>query len=163
FVRVDFNNPNTVYHTFFRVANDPNADTFMQRSDDAGATWTNITAGIATTDISLFYTPYVMDPNNPARLVLGTDHLYETTNKGANWTVRSTPTTAGWTTSSVITAVALAKTDSQFIYAAAGGHIFVTTNDGATWSQRDIPNATDDIKGLLVDPTNSLVVYAVRD
>ena len=55
-----------------------------------------ISAGISLTDNGSFFVPYVMDQNNPARLVLGTDSIYETTNKVNKWTVDVTPGTNGF-------------------------------------------------------------------
>lgn len=159
FVRVDQTNPNTVYHTF------PFGPGFMARSDDAGVTWIDITNGINTGDNAQFYPPYVMDPSNSARLVLGTDHIYETTNKGGSWKAIGTPGSGGFNPSiDSVTALAISSTSSNTIYAAAGpANIFVTTNDGASWTLHNIPNITDHIQDLVVDPTNSLVCYAVRD
>jgi photosystem II stability/assembly factor-like uncharacterized protein len=54
------------------------------------------------------------------------------------------------------------------IYASAGGHIFVTFNANATpssvvWEERDGGLPLDRFPGLLVDPTNNQIAYAVRD
>jgi photosystem II stability/assembly factor-like uncharacterized protein len=162
FVAVDFTNPNTVYHTFFRVSG---STSFIERSDDGGATWTDISSGVNSNDNSEFYPPYVMDPSNSSRLVLGTDHVYETTDKGATWTAVGTPGTGGFNASGdTVTAVAVAKSAPGTIYVAAGSaNIFVTTNDGSSWTQRNIPNISDHIQTLVVDPSNSQVVYAIRD
>jgi photosystem II stability/assembly factor-like uncharacterized protein len=161
FVRVDFNNPNTVYHTFFRVQG---STSFIERSDNAGGSWTDISAGINPNDNSEFYVPYVMDPSNSSRLILGTDHVYVTTDRGATWTVIGTPGSNGFNTGgATVTALAVASTNGQVIYAAAGGNIFVTTDSGATWQQRSIPATTAHIQDLEVDPTNSNLVYAVHD
>jgi photosystem II stability/assembly factor-like uncharacterized protein len=171
FVAVDPNNANTVYHTFYRLVG---STSFIERSTDGGATWTDISAGIASTDNSEFYPPYEMDPSNPSRLILGTDHVYETTNMGASWTAIGTPGVNGFNLNTAnsedVTAVAIAPSDPNTIYVASAisgstgnAHLWVTTNDGASWTQIDIPGVTDHIQGLTVDPTNSKVVYAVRD
>jgi photosystem II stability/assembly factor-like uncharacterized protein len=73
-------NPNTVYHiapvgSFGRGA-------FFRRSDDGGATWSSKVSGIGTTDNSDFYPPFALDPANASRLLLGTNRLYESTNRG---------------------------------------------------------------------------------
>ena len=155
FVRVDPGNPNTVYHEFNNIS--------LERSDNGGLTWTRITSGISPSDPSPFYVPYVLDSANPSRLVLGTNHVYETTNRGDSWQAISAPQTNGWTTSANIDAVATTPADSNTIYATAGGHIFVTFDDGQSWQQRDIPGAVDQFRDLQVDPSDPLTAYAVRE
>jgi photosystem II stability/assembly factor-like uncharacterized protein len=161
FVREDFTNPNTVYHTFARSAG---SRSFIERSDDGGATWTDISTGINANDNSAFYPPYQMDPSNSSRLILGTDHVYETTTKGASWTIIGTPNSNGLNTKGTIDAIGLSKTAANTIYVGdSSGNVFVTLNDGASWTQRDIPGVTDHIQSLVVDPSNSMSVFAVRD
>jgi hypothetical protein len=157
FVQIDSSNPNTLYHTFSYGGG------FLERSTDGGATWSNATKGINTSDPADFYVPYVMDPSNSSRLILGTNRVYETTNRASNWSPISNPGSNGWTVSSTIDSLAIAASDGNTIYASAGGHIFVTFNDGATWHQRDIPGFSDHFQDLLVDPANNMTAYAVRD
>jgi photosystem II stability/assembly factor-like uncharacterized protein len=155
FVRVDPSNPRTVYHEFFNVD--------MERSDDGGITWTETTTGINPDDPHNFYIPYVMDPANSQRLVLGTDRVYETTNRGDLWHAISQPGQGGWTATGTVDSLAVAASDSNTLYASAGGHLFVTFDDGADWQQIDIPGATDHFQDIQVDPSDHLKAYAVRD
>jgi hypothetical protein len=166
FVRVDPNNPNTVYHTFYRDSTD--GTTFFERSDDGGATWSAKTTGINPADPSNFYVPYVMDPSNPSRLLLGTNRIYETTTRGDATTQPDGTLVDGWHPISApfsanVDAIAVSRSDPNTIYATAGGRIFVTTDDGAHWAERDISGATDHFADLEVDPANSQIAYAVRD
>jgi hypothetical protein len=161
FARVDQANPNTVYMEFFRQQG---STTFIQRSDDAGVTFTDISPGINSNDQSDFFVPYQLDQTNTARLVLGTDHLYESLDKGATYTIIGTRNVGGFTINATIDAIGLAKTDRNTIYVGDDqGNIFVTTNDGAAWTMRNIPGVSDHIQSLVVDPTNSMIVYATRD
>jgi len=168
FIRIDPNTPTTIYQEFFGVS--------LERSDDGGVTFSPKTTGISGTlpddqnpfDPSSplssdFYVPYVLDPSTPTRLILGTNIVNESTNRGDNWAPISTPNTNGWNTSANIDALAIALTNGNTIYASAGGNIFVTTNNGASWTQVNIPGYTDHFQSLLVDPGNSQIVYAVRD
>jgi photosystem II stability/assembly factor-like uncharacterized protein len=157
FVRVDPANPRTVYHEYTNL-NPP-----LERSDDGGLTWTQKVFGINTGDPSNTYLPYVLDPANSQRLVLGTNHVYETTNRGDLWHPISQPFSGGWTTSANIDALAVAASDPNTIYASAGGHLFVTFDDGVTWHQRDIPNVNDHFQDIQIDPADNLTAYAVRD
>ncbi|MFO0876873.1 MAG: S8 family serine peptidase, partial [Gemmataceae bacterium] len=161
FAWVDFRNPNTIYVSTQRTGVE---SSFLARSDNQGGSFTNITTGIATTDPSLFYPPYVMDPSNSSRLILGTDRLYVTTNRGGTWTTISTPNQSGWDTGANVTSIAIARTNGRFIYAAtANSRIYVTQNNGTTWTQRSITGASGIIYGLLVDPNNPNIAYATLE
>jgi photosystem II stability/assembly factor-like uncharacterized protein len=160
FVRVDFNNPLRLYHTF---ADFPEEGAFFQRSEDGGTTWLEKDNGLNLSDPADFYPPYVMDPSNTSRLLLGTDRVYETTNRADSWRPISTPNSKGWVGSDSIDSLAIAPSDGNTIYASAGGRIFVTTDDGTTWREHLISGVSDNIADLVVDPENSQIVYAVRD
>jgi photosystem II stability/assembly factor-like uncharacterized protein len=155
FVRVDPSFPNTVYHELNGIS--------IERSDNGGLSWRSATAGIGSGDPHDFYVPFVMDPANPARLVLGTNRVYETINRADRWNPISTPGQGGWTVTSNIDSLAIAASDGNTVYASAGGHILVTFDDGASWQQRDIPGVSDHIQDIQVDPTDNLTAYAVRD
>jgi photosystem II stability/assembly factor-like uncharacterized protein len=163
FVRVDPTNPSTVYAEL--------TGTSLVRSDDGGSTWSSVHAGISGPADT--YEPYTIDPSNSSRLVLGTNRVWETTNKGASWSPLSTPLVNGWTTSAPIDALAIAPSDPNTIYATTGGdaagpdpnhnHVFVTHNDGASWTAIDIPGFNDHFASIAVDPSNSAIAIIVRD
>jgi photosystem II stability/assembly factor-like uncharacterized protein len=164
FVRVDFTNPNVVFQE--------SQDISLQRSTDGGMTWNDATSGINYGDPHNFYVPYVMDPSNSSRLLLGTDRVYESTDSGQSWTAITAPGANGWNSSSPIDALAVAKSDPNTIYVSTGGlagefgsdhHIFVTHDGGATWQQTDVPGFNDRFPDITVDPTNSMVAYTTRD
>ncbi len=155
-IRVDPNNPNVVYHQMIGAS----GSTF-ERSDDGGQTWETKITGIGGLSGN-FFTPFVLDPSNPNRLVLGTVRVVETTDQAEHWTPISTPNTNGWTTGAAIDSVAVAPGDADTLYASAGGHIFVTNDHGATWMQRDVPGYTDHFFDIKVDPNDPQTAYAVR-
>jgi photosystem II stability/assembly factor-like uncharacterized protein len=162
FVRIDSSNPQTVYHTFFYEAGQ--TPSFFERSDDGGATFTPKTSGINTNDPANFYPPYVIDPSNSSRLLLGTDHVYETTNRGELWTAIGTPGVNGFNAADQkVDSIAIAPSAPNTVYVTAGGSIFVTTNDGTTWTPINEPSFTDRFADLVVDPASSTTVYAVRN
>ena len=172
FVRVDPENPETVYHEYQQLGDDGTAGTgFLERSDDGGSTWTAATAGINPTDRSVFYIPYVVGAANSSRLLLGTNRVYESINRGDYWVPLSSPGRNGWTAdeTTVIESVAAAATNVKTIYALAGGHVFVTTDHGATWIERNPVLAPPSgygfvvLKDVQVDSTDSRVTYVVAD
>jgi photosystem II stability/assembly factor-like uncharacterized protein len=161
-IHVDPNNSQTVYGEFFGIS--------LQRSDDGGATWTDKTTGIGSNDISNFYVPFVIDPSNSNRLILGTNRVYESTNRADSWTPLSTPNSGGWNTGIPIAAVAVAANDPMTIYALTyDGKIWVTNNHGTSWMERDLPSGfTETIPDVLdsghiaVDPADRNTAYVVR-
>jgi photosystem II stability/assembly factor-like uncharacterized protein len=155
FVRIDPNNPNTVYHTLTNIS--------LERSDNGGLTWIDRTVGINHSDPSNTYLPFVVDAVNSQRLLLGTNRVYETANRGDLWHPISQPFSGGWTTSANIDALAIAASDANTIYASAGGDLFVTFDDGATWHQRDVAGVADHFQNIQIDPADNLTAYAVRD
>jgi hypothetical protein len=160
FVQIDQSNPNIIYHTF---PYSPGEDGFLERSDDGGLTWTGKTSGINTNNDGNFYVPYVMDPSNSSRLVLGTDHVYETTNRADTWHAIGGPGFSGWTTTNNIDAIAISRSNPNTVYVTAGGVVLVTFNDGSTWREIDVPGFNDQFGKLAVDPTNDQVAYIVRN
>jgi photosystem II stability/assembly factor-like uncharacterized protein len=157
FIRVDANNPQTVYGEFFSTPQFIS----LERSDDGGMTWFTKNNGIGM-DATNFYTPYIIDPLNTSRLLLGTNRIYESTNKAEKWTAISSPNSAGWNTNAVVDAIA-STNDPNTIYATAGGKIFVTTNHGMSWTEHDLPSGnTGRLFDIKVDPADKNTAYVVQ-
>src|SRR3954451_14883819 len=138
-VNISPNNNNRVYHVA-PVASFGSSSWF-RRSDNGGTSWLSKVTGITSSASAAFYSPFVIDPNSFAgndRLLLGTNQVYESTNNADTWTAISTPGLNGWSASVAMSALAVAKTDVNTIYAAAGSSLFVTLNRGASWTDRSI-------------------------
>ena len=125
-----------------RVAN------LVRRSTNGGANWTTIyqrTTATEAEDYDLAYSvqkSFVMDPQNPKRLVIGLTQVFEcqdATVANPAWSAISmvlSPSSA--VGSQYITALAIAPSDSQTIYAAtADGHVWTTTERRRNWKQND--------------------------
>jgi photosystem II stability/assembly factor-like uncharacterized protein len=153
---VDFLDPRTVYHTFFNVS--------FRRSDSSGAfgTWASKQTGLNTSDRSQFYVPVEMDPTNPAVLYLGTFRLYRTQNRGDSWGTISGDLTADPNLVATLTAIGVAKTDANVIYAgASNGRIQVTSNLGGAWADRTAPPLPRRfLTSIAVHPGSADVAYA---
>src|SRR5262249_23117321 len=127
-------------------------------------------------DPSNFYTPFAVDPSRAGHVVLGTDRVWETFDRGDDWTAIGTPGQNGWPQlfdafgNPIITpatgvpvfnnidTMAIAPTNSSTIYAEAGGFILATTNDGAAWNAVAFPGGN--VSDMVVDPGISQTVYA---
>jgi hypothetical protein len=151
-VRVDPTNPSAVYAESTGFS--------LQRSLDGGQTWKNISAGLNGNPGT--YAPYVLDPSNSARLIFGSDSLFESTDQGNTWTAIGVAGSANFNNGkNPILAIAVAPNSPNTIYVTAGSNIYVTTDDGVTWSSVGNPSVFATITGIAVDPANSQHVYIV--
>ncbi|MGE5436437.1 MAG: T9SS type A sorting domain-containing protein, partial [Syntrophothermus sp.] len=160
---VDYTNDNIIYGEYVNLA--------FFKSVDGGNSFNKSMSGIptgpnywdGTTDRTLFISPFVLDPNDANILVAGTYKLYKTTNKAGNWTSISGDLTGDGTgtNGAKISAIAIAKDNSNIIYAGCtNGKIRVTQDNGTSWglSSSSLPNAY--CTRIAIDPTNPSVAYA---
>jgi hypothetical protein len=174
--------PNTVYVAVGGSGvNGLGGNTGIWKTADGGATWTNTTTAISTTQS---YTDVEMDPTNSQTLYAAVGSIfgaaangvYKTTNGGSSWSLLG----GGMPSGSVVglTKVAIAPTNSQIVYASitgtgvagssAFGNLFKmmkSTDGGATWTQLTAtPNYLAGggwyASTLAVDLANTSVVYA---
>ena len=128
-------------------------------------TWNSKITGINTSDPAQFIVPYVLDPSNPSHLVLGTNRVYQSTNRADSWTVISPVLSA--TSGATIAALAIAPSSSSTILAVySDGTVWLTTNGGSTWSERDsgLPSSSygSSSVDVVFDPSNAQTAYLVR-
>ncbi|MEW6736956.1 MAG: hypothetical protein AB1489_37050 [Acidobacteriota bacterium] len=138
---VNPNDPRTIYaeHQY----------TDIHKSTDGGNTWVNKTAGLSDG------TPWVgvitMDHNNPNTLFVGTTRVFRTTDGCATpWQVSSQLLGAS------VSSIVIAPSDSNRVYAGAGGKVFRSDDGGATspWTEKTgtLPN-TRPVTDIAVDRT----------
>src|SRR5262249_10047371 len=165
---IDPTNPNLLYNLASVQGG------FMRRSTDGGASWAAAADGLNPNDFpqsdefeELVYDALAIDITDPTRLVLGSTKVYQTTDSAQLWTPIRPPLApiAGGDASTLITAIALAASDADVIYAATqDGHFFATFNDGTTWLERDqgLPDADDhEVVQIRVDPANAQRLFVV--
>jgi photosystem II stability/assembly factor-like uncharacterized protein len=122
------------------------------RSDNGGSGWS--AKSPVDSGASNLFVPFAVDPANGDRVILGGGQVWETTSAGDSWTAISPPF-------NFLTAVAIAPSDANTIYAGKGSTIFVTTDHGASWTQQNLPTSGLGINDIQVDPDNSQIAYAV--
>lgn len=136
---------------------------------------------------SLLVVPLVIDPTNPNILYAGTSDsfdpnyvthptlstgIFRSTNSGATWSAINTglPTypPPSTTTLGVLT-LAIDPVTPTTLWASvidinsgsgAPGHIYKTIDSGAHWTESGTGMTSADIRAMLVDPTNSSILYA---
>ena len=135
------------------------------RSTDGGNRWTAASKGIDRREFPRtpnqdLYKAFTLDEHQPSRLVLGGQSVWQTLDSGATWTGISQK---GLSKGANVTAVAIAPSQRETLYAATSDGRFWATFDGGTnWLERDqgLPiasgNATLDIA---IDPAHPNHVF----
>jgi photosystem II stability/assembly factor-like uncharacterized protein len=167
-VLVDPTDTNRLY-----VSNPLDPGQFVTRSTNGGQAWDTILKAndFNASDYKLAYSvqrAFAMDPSDPARLVIGTSKVWETTDAKAaspTWNAISGILGGASASQQYITALAIAPSKPKTIYAAtADGRIWVTTNGGTSWSRRDkgvFGTGAGKIVDIRIDPSNPGRVIAV--
>jgi uncharacterized repeat protein (TIGR01451 family) len=158
FTAIDPVMPNNVYTTCAGM------DIEKSTSGGTAGTWSTVKTGIVSTDRSLFIPPLAIDMSSPLRLYFGTFRIYQTMNGAGSWGPISPDLTSGGTISA-ISAIAVAPSDSNTVYAGSSdGRVQVTTNagsgSGATWADRTPGLPLRYVTQIAVDPHVSTTVYA---
>ncbi len=138
---IDYSNNNNMYASY------PYGTLYY--STNGGGTWNN--GGNGITDNGPWVTPWVEDPNTANTVYAGYSNVWKSTNKANTFTKIST-----WAKSSYqMTAIAVAKSNSQWIYAATDSLLYYTKNGGTSWTNitGTLPNASAGIYAIAVSPT----------
>ena len=160
FVRVDQDNPNTVYHEFYGIS--------LQRSDNGGLSWVDKIGGINTKDETViddfsptaFYVPYILDPGNQSKVVLGTNHVYVSTNKGDNFSIIANPNVNGFNTDNQAV-IALGVSGTTY-YCATSSRFHTSTNNGVNWANTSPSGRGGSIQDIYVNPNYAPDVFIAR-
>ncbi len=111
----------------------------LRRSVDGGENFMYALNGVDDTDRTNWNTPVVFDPNDPSVLYYGSNKLYRSDDRAANWTAISEDLTDGLHPSGslafgTISTIAVAPSDGQVIYVGTDdGNVQMTTDGGANW------------------------------
>ncbi len=146
---VDPQNSNSLYAGTDEVG-------IIWKSQDAGATWTNITHNMETGTFADAYLPYniVVDPNNSNTVYVGlggyAGQIYKTTDGGAIWWVMDNGIPRDDDTyTDEITALAIDPTQSSVLYAGVRKDgVYKTIDGGANWTplNEGVPFYRDEYK-----------------
>jgi photosystem II stability/assembly factor-like uncharacterized protein len=155
----DFNAPATVYNSVYFVKMYRSQFDYSTRQEISykAIGFTDGSNGITQEDVAGadFFAPYEMSPNNPNVLVLGTNRLLKSTNRGDNWTALST---AG---NEPIVEVAIAEGSDDIIWLATkSARIFKTEDGGVTYTNvtgTSLPQRY--LTDIEFDPSHPRTVY----
>lgn len=121
----------------------------ISRSANFGASFsTDISANIPGGQPSgAWVTPYIMHPTNSAVLFAGYDKVWKTTDRGDSWTSASQVLSS----SQKLRSLAIAPSNTNFLYTADRTNMWKTTDGGATnWTSVSLPALSDYITYIAV-------------
>jgi hypothetical protein len=126
-------------------------NTDIHKSIDGGNTWVQKTAGL--TDGTPWTGVITMDLNNPNTVFAGTTRVFRTTDGCATPWVASSQVLGG-----TVSSIEIAPSDSNRVYAGAGGRIYRSDDGGASspWAEKTtgtLPSSRS-IKDIAIDRSN---------
>ena len=98
----------------------------LYRTINAWSGSTSITSGLSGS--AWWVTPFVIDPTTSTNLYVGYQDVWRSTNQGTSWTKIS-----NWA-GNTIRSIAVAPSNSNYIYAATQSILNKTTNGGTSWT-----------------------------
>ncbi len=102
-------------------------------------------------------TPYVLDPNNPDIMYIGYTEMYKSTDGGENWNQITNSETNG----EKINDIAIAPSNSSYIYFSSGTEFYGSTNGGSSWQHLySFGNYITDIAVAYNDPNKVFVTLS---
>ncbi|MDP3047367.1 MAG: DPP IV N-terminal domain-containing protein, partial [Chloroflexota bacterium] len=132
----------------------------VYKSTDAGASWQTASTGLKTSAVQTL----LIDPTPPAAggarrsltLYAGTRQgdIYKSVDGAATWTVQEAD-------DAPVTALALSPLRPSVVFAASGEGLYRTTDGGARWQLLAGGIWKYKLDGVVIDPKNPLIVYAV--
>jgi PKD repeat protein len=135
---IDHTNTNYMYAEYY--------DGALSRSSNGGQWFSGITSGLYGTPA--WVTPWVMDPVNPMVLYCGYQDVFKSINRGSSWNKISS------FGGSSLVAIAVAPSNTSYIYAASGSSIYRTTNGGTTWTKINSNLPVPSITYIAINNTN---------
>ncbi|MEE4256157.1 MAG: PKD domain-containing protein, partial [Bacteroidales bacterium] len=136
---IDFSNVNTQYSTLPR-------GTIIRTTDHWSSAYYAYPGSAGT---GAWVTPFVIDPNNNLRLIAGYEDIWHSNNQGSSWT-----RIGNLNISELTRSLAVAPSNSSYIYAAGQDELWRTTNGGSSWS---------DITGSLPVTSSYITYISVKD
>ena len=146
----------------------PSTNAFLQRSDDDGAHWTDVSQGLPGVPQGPALSAIAIDPTNNQNLyVAGVGGLFKTTNAGALWNAIGSGIPNG-----LATALVVDPGHPTTLYAAFGAYpptgtlgmgVYASSDGGLTWSARNTGLTDLTITALALDRNDPQSLYAGTD
>ena len=116
----------------------------LSKSINGGNNWD----GIAPDSDGAWITPYQIDQNDPNRIVIGYDFVYESFNYGESWDTISIDFSGN------LEVIALSHSDNNTIYVSRGDNLYKTNDGGENWGNIGAQISNNNITGITIHPEN---------
>ena len=116
----------------------------LSKSTNGGNNWD----GIAPDSDGAWITPYQIDQNDPNRIVIGYDFVYESFNYGDSWDNISIDFGGN------LEVIALSLSDNNTIYVSRGDNLYKTNDSGENWENISSQISNNNITGITIHPEN---------
>ena len=118
---VDYTDENIIYSSI--------QNGIIMRSTDAGENYVDISPSSFGGG---WITPFVIDPTNHDILYAGCEDVYQSFDDGDTWSTISSDLTGS--SSNFLSSLALAPSNTEYIYTSTSHTLFSTSNGGSTWA-----------------------------
>jgi hypothetical protein len=117
-------------------------------------------SGVISGDRSNWVTPYLIDPQNPSTLYLGTHRVYRSDDLGSSWVhVGPDDLTGG---SGSLLSLEINRSFPSYVFSgSASGRVWYTSNGGADWTDITSGLPSRSINDIAADPTDPNHAFAV--
>lgn len=119
----------------------------IYKSTDNGKTLTTIFEKNDSQEEAAWTSPFTIDPQNSKILYVGHNNVWKNSNSGEGTWSKISNFNNGYT----LNVIAVAPSDSKYIYAVALNQLYKTTDGGANWSL--VTSASNSISSVTVSPT----------
>jgi photosystem II stability/assembly factor-like uncharacterized protein len=126
----------------------------LVRSSNGGASWTNATSGITTSESVAWVAPIIAHPTESGVFYVARQRLYKTTNNGAAWT----PISSNINSTSAVRELYISKSDPQILFATSGSRVFKSVNGGVNWTNLTSGLPARTITSVRIHPSNPDIV-----
>ena len=123
---IDYSNPNNVYCSIYYAS--------IYKSTTGGDNNSSIFSAEEYGESAGWLAPYIIDKIDNYTLYVGAENIYKTTNAGSSWDAITSLGDGDY-----FDFIAIAKSNSDYIYAAKA-NLFIRTKDGGdTWTELSLP------------------------
>lgn len=142
---IDYSNPNIVYCSIYYAS--------IYKSNSGGDNSSNIFSAEDKGETAAWVAPYIIDEINNSTLYVGAENIYKTTNSGAYWTKIT-----DLNNDTYFDYIAIAPSNSNYIYAARSDMFIRTTDGGFSWDNINIPTGGT-VTGIEISSSNPERVF----
>lgn len=147
--RIDYEDPLNTWYTSSQNGN-------LNRTNDGGANYADISSSIPTTGSGNWITPYIIHPLVNTNLLVGIEKVFASSDQGSSWVEISPQFSSTYN----VNLIEMCPTDGNYIYALVDDNTLHFSPDyGGTWSNITTSLFGNNISRMAVEPKNRDVLW----